>query len=76
MLLLFSVIGSMQAFEYPLIMTGGGPGGASRTVVMYLYELLQNVRYADATALGVYLFLVTMALILIQRRVVREDPDQ
>ncbi|WP_020575866.1 carbohydrate ABC transporter permease [Actinopolymorpha alba] len=76
MLLIFAVIGSSQAFEFPLIMTGGAPGGASRTVVMYLYDLLRGLRYADATALGVYLFLVTMALVIIQRRFFREDPDR
>ncbi|WP_129669811.1 carbohydrate ABC transporter permease [Phytoactinopolyspora endophytica] len=75
MLLIFAVIGSTQVFEYPMIMTGGGPGGASRTVVMYLYELLQNLRYADATALGVFLFIGTMLLVIIQRRFFREDPD-
>jgi multiple sugar transport system permease protein len=75
MLLIFAVIGTTQVFEYPLIMTGGGPGGASRTVVMYLYELLQSLRYADATALGVYLFIITMTLVIIQRRFFREDPD-
>jgi multiple sugar transport system permease protein len=75
MLLIFAVIGSSQVFEFPLIMTGGGPGGASRTVVMYLYDLLRSLRYADATALGVFLFVVTMALVIIQRRFFREDPD-
>lgn len=75
MLLIFGVIGTSQVFEFPLIMTGGGPGGASRTIVMYLYSLLQNLRYADATALGVYLFLVTMALVIVYRRFFREDPD-
>jgi multiple sugar transport system permease protein len=76
MLLIFAVIGSSQVFEFPMIMTGGGPGGASRTVVMYLYDLLRSLRYADATALGVGLFLVTMVLVVIQRRFFREDPDR
>jgi len=75
MLLIFGVIGSMQAFEFPLIMTGGGPGGASRTVVMYLYDLLGNLRYADATALGMFLFLLTMALVILSRVILKEDPD-
>ena len=57
MLLIFAVIGSSQAFELQQIMTDGGPGGASRTVVLYLYTLLQELRFADATVLGVYLFL-------------------
>ena len=42
MLLIFTLIGSSQAFELQQIMTGGGPGGASRTVVLYLYTLLQS----------------------------------
>lgn len=75
MLLVFAIIGSTQAFEFPLIMTGGGPGGASRTVVMYLFDLLRELRYADATALGVYLFIGTMILVVIQRRFFRENPD-
>jgi len=75
MLLIFGIIGTSQAFEFPLIMTGGGPGGASRTVVMYLYSLLTNLRYADATALGVYLFGVTMLLVVLYRTFFKEDPD-
>ncbi|OAH12332.1 carbohydrate ABC transporter permease [Streptomyces jeddahensis] len=77
MLLIFAIIGSTQAFEFPTIMTGaeGSPGGAARTVVMYLFQLLQQLRYADATALGVYLFVITMTLVVIQRRFFREDPD-
>lgn len=75
MLLIFAIIGTTQVFEFPTIMTGGGPGGSSRTVVMYLYLLLQNLRYADATALGVFLFVITMVLVMIQRRFFREDPD-
>jgi multiple sugar transport system permease protein len=76
MLLIFAVIGTFQAFEQVLILTGGGPGGASRTVVVYLYEdLLGSLRYADATVLGIFLFVLTMVLVIIQRRFFREDPD-
>ncbi|MGH2614179.1 MAG: carbohydrate ABC transporter permease [Thermomicrobiales bacterium] len=75
MLLIFSLISSAQSFELQQIMTGGGPGGASRTVVLYLYTLLQQLRYADATALGVFLFLVVMALVSIYRLVLSDDPD-
>ena len=64
MLLIFSIIGSAQAFELQQIMTDGGPGGASRTVVLYLYTLLQELRFADATVLGVYLFLAVMAIVV------------
>ena len=75
MLLIFAVIGSSQAFELQQIMTDGGPGGASRTVVLYLYTLLQDLRFADATVLGVYLFLGVMAIVAIYRLLVNDDPD-
>jgi hypothetical protein len=56
-------------------MTDGGPGGASRTVVLYLYTLLQQLRFADATVLGVYLFLAVIAIVAIYRLLVNDDPD-
>jgi multiple sugar transport system permease protein len=75
MLLIFAVIDTSQAFEQQMILTKGGPGGASRTVVLYLYELIQQVRYADATALGVYLFILVMAMVVLYRIFVNDDPD-
>jgi multiple sugar transport system permease protein len=75
MLLIFSIIGSAQAFELQQIMTDGGPGGASRTVVLYLYTLLQDLRFADATVLGVYLFLAVMMIVAIYRLFFNDDPD-
>ena len=75
MTLLFAIINSMQAFEFPDLMTGGGPNGASRTVVLYLVSLLSGLRYADATALAVMLFLVIMVVVVIMRVFFKEDPD-
>jgi multiple sugar transport system permease protein len=75
MTLTFAIIGSLQIFDWPQIMTGGQPGGASRTVVMYMYTLLGNLRYADATALAILLFAVIMVITIIYRTVFREDPD-
>jgi multiple sugar transport system permease protein len=75
MLLIFTIIGTSQAFEQQQILTEGGPGGASRTIVLYMYTLLQQLRYADATALGVYLFIVVMALVILYRALVDDDPD-
>jgi len=75
MLLLFSIIDSSQSFELQQIMTAGGPGGASRTVVLYIYTLLQDLRFADATVVGIYLFLAVMAIVIIFRLFVDDDPD-
>jgi multiple sugar transport system permease protein len=75
MMLTFGIISSLQEFTWPQIMTGGQPEGASRTVVMYMYEYIQNMRYSDATALSVMLFLLIMALVIVYRFVFKEDPD-
>ena len=53
----------------------GRPGGASRTVVLYLYTLLQELRFADATVLGVYLFLGRDGHRVVYRLLVNDDPD-
>src|SRR5262249_13770405 len=54
MMLIFSVIGSMQVFELPFIMTGGGPGYSTTTVVMYIYNLAFNAyNLGKATALAI-----------------------
>jgi multiple sugar transport system permease protein len=75
MMLTFAIIGSLQEFTWPQIMTGGDPGGASRTVVMYLYTLQSSLRYADATALAIYLFGLIMLLTIMYRTWFKEDPD-
>ncbi|WP_116951662.1 carbohydrate ABC transporter permease [Jiangella endophytica] len=75
MMLMFAVIGNLQQFEWPKLMTNGGPGGASRTAVMYVYDILNQLRYADATALSILLFVLIMLIVGIMRFAIREDPD-
>lgn len=75
MTLLFSIIGSLQEFSWMDLMTRGGPNGASRTVVMYMFNLLNNGRYGDATALACMLFAAIMLLVLIYRLVFKSDLD-
>jgi len=66
----------MQVFELPFIMTGGGPGYATTTVVMHIYDLaFRAYNLGKATALAIVLFFVIMALIAIQRRFFRENLD-
>lgn len=77
MMLLFSIIGSMQVFELPFIMTGGGPGYATTTVVMYIYSLAFGAyNLGKATALAIVLFGVIMTMIAIQRRYFPENIDE
>jgi multiple sugar transport system permease protein len=51
--LVTQVVAQFQVFGQPLILTNGGPGTASYTVIMYLYEVawhFYNLGYAAAIA--------------------------
>lgn len=61
------VIGSLQIFDQPYIMTRGGPGDSSRTVVMMIQEsAFQNLRFGYGSAIAVVLFVVIMLFTLLQ----------
>jgi multiple sugar transport system permease protein len=61
------VIGGLQLFDQPYVMTRGGPGDASRTVVMTLYEAaFKNQEIGYASAIAVILFVVIMIITAIQ----------
>jgi len=64
------MIGALQVFDSIIVLTQGGPGDASRSLVMYIYEnafQLFHMGYASATAIT--LFIVIMLLTLVQFRV-------
>jgi multiple sugar transport system permease protein len=61
------LIGAVQIFAQPFVLTRGGPGDATRTVVMYIYEQgfrFFNMGYASTIALS--LFVVLFGLTLLQ----------
>jgi multiple sugar transport system permease protein len=60
-------IAHMQVFAQPYIISGGGPGNASRTAVMYLYETAWKFfRFGYASAISVVLaaFMIVVTIIL------------
>lgn len=66
-------IAHMQVFAQPYIITAGGPGNASRTAVMYLYETAwKYFRFGYASAIAVVLaaimIVVTVILFALMRR--------
>lgn len=61
------VITALQVFEEPYIMTRGGPGDASRTAVMVMFEAaFKNIEFGYGAAIAVVLFLVIMAVTITQ----------
>ena len=62
-----TVITSLQLFDQPFIITGGGPGISSTTMVLYLYQNgFQYYHMGYASALAWALFVIIMAITAIQ----------
>ena len=66
-------IAHMQVFAQPYIISGGGPGNASRSATMYLYETAWKFfrfGYASAisVALAIVMIVVTVILFSLMRR--------
>lgn len=66
-------IAHMQVFAQPYIITTGGPGNASRTVTMYLYETAwKYFRFGYASSISVVLagimIIITIILFMLMRR--------
>jgi len=76
MMLVLAVIGNLQVFTQPYVMTQGGPNMATYSIVMYIFDLaFGTIKLGAATALAVLFFFVIMTLIIIQRRCFKENID-
>lgn len=66
-ILVIFFIGAFQVFDSIFVLTGGGPGDATRSVVMYIYQqAFQRLDFGYAAAISWTLFLVIMAVTLVQ----------
>ncbi len=73
LVLVFSVSGSMLAFEQFFIMTGGGPGNETLTVVHWIYNSsFANFQLGYGSALSVLLLVLLMIVNGIQLFLLRE----
>jgi multiple sugar transport system permease protein len=73
-----AVIGALQLFDQAAIAGGpnGDPANALMTVVLYLYnQAFTKFDFDYAAAIGLILFVIIMALTLIQRRVFGSAPS-
>lgn len=67
--LVISLINGFQVFDQVYAMTGGGPNGASEVVVQQIYDLtFRYGRAGEASALSWMLFIVILAVTVIQVR--------
>lgn len=65
-LLVLQIIGTMQVFTEPFVLTDGGPANATVTVMLLLYRYaFQYGNYGAASALGLMLFVVLVIFSLL-----------
>jgi multiple sugar transport system permease protein len=68
------LIASFQVFGQVFIMTNGGPGNSTQTLVMYLYRIaFRQQEFGYAAAIGYFLFVVLVAVSLINYKFVGGD---
>jgi len=75
--LITSLIGGLQMFDVPQVLTSGqgGPNRTSTTLIMYLNYHLYSKNYGMAGALSVLLFIITAALSLAVFFTLTKDPN-
>ncbi len=67
--LVLGIIGAMQMFDVPYVMTQGGPGESTLTYMFFLYNTgWVELRMGLASALGWILFFIIMAITLLVLR--------
>jgi multiple sugar transport system permease protein len=64
--LILGIIGAMQVFDIPYVMTEGGPADATRTYMIHLYNRgWVEIRMGSGSAMGWVLFLIIMIITLL-----------
>jgi multiple sugar transport system permease protein len=72
LVIILTTIESFQVFDAAYVMTGGGPGQATTTLVYYVYNsAFVQLEMGYAAAMAFVLFVIILAVSLLQRRFVR-----
>lgn len=67
--LITNIIGCIQIFDEPYMLTGGGPGDASRSLSLFIYETAyQSHNYGYASAISIVLLGIVLLITLLQFR--------
>ncbi len=76
LLVILTIIGSLQSFAFVLILTNGGPGTSTMVPGLVLYQsAFQYARFGYATAIGTVIFMVIMVLTYINLKYIKTDTE-
>jgi putative chitobiose transport system permease protein len=74
MVAIISTIGCLKIFGEVYVMTRGGPVGATKTLVYYIYErAFENLDLGLASAAGIVLMLILLALSLVEMQLSHKE---
>ena len=69
LVVMLQMIASFKLFGQTYLMSGGGPGTSTRTIVHYIYETgFTNRHMGSAAAMSVAFFVVVLAASLLQNK--------
>ncbi|MDR9829276.1 sugar ABC transporter permease [Vibrio sp. FNV 38] len=72
-----ATIGTLKSFEFPFIMTGGGPDYATMTLGLKIFQLIfQDFKYGSAAALSVVMIVFVALITIIQNSYLRAREDR
>lgn len=66
LVIVLSIIGQLQVFDQAQIMTQGGPGDSSVTIVMVIWESLSGLKLGYGSSIAVVFFLLIMLFTVFQ----------
>lgn len=73
MVAILELIFNFKIFDQVYATTQGGPGGASQTIIMLLYDTaFKYFRFGDASVMAVFVFATLMVVTLLQWRFLRK----
>lgn len=76
LVMVMSIIVAMKVFAIPLVMTEGGPAGATRVLPLFIYETaFVFFNMGRASAASMFLFAVVMLFSVVQIRIFRHGED-
>ncbi len=74
MIVTLTLINTIQVFDQIFVMTNGGPGTATLTLVQYLYgTAFQNYNLGYGSTLGIAILVILIVMVQIQSRLLRLD---
>lgn len=77
LIITYMLIQTFQIFEVPLILTNGGPGTATLTPALYLYQkAFNNNEFGYSSTIGTLLFLVLFAITVVNQKFIKENDSK